>query len=253
MLEQDDFKNIKIPCHKIITGCAVGRIFVYKDILSNRVRQYEIKSSEEVEELERIKKAINDVAGDLSKMQSNVEKEINDENGAIFLTHKMILQDSSIINDIEKELSDRLLNGEIIVRDIFRKLEKRFLLFEDDQRREKARDIRDIGGRVIRKLQGKDNNVLSSLPENTILVSQRLLPSDTVFLDKKHVKAIITVEGSRGSHSAILARALDIPYVTIDSEIEKLPNKSLAAVDSDGGTIFINPDREITEKYKILI
>jgi phosphotransferase system enzyme I (PtsI) len=182
-------------------------------------------------------------------MQSNVAKEINQEHGAIFLTHKIILQDISILTDIENELSDRLLNGEIIVRDIFRRLEKRFLLFEDEQRQEKAKDIRDIGGRVIRKLQGKDKNLLSTLPENTILLSQRLLPSDTVFIDKNHVKAIITVEGSRGSHSAILARALDIPYVTINSKIEKLPNHSQAVVDSDNNSIFINPDELITEKY----
>ncbi len=246
-------QNIKIPCHKIIPGCAVGNIFVYKDILSSRVRQYDIKEEEKKEELDRIKRAINSVAEDLSKMQSNVEEEINDEHGAIFLAHKMILQDSSILNDIENELNDRLLNGEIIVRDIFRKLEKRFLLFEDERQREKAQDIRDIGGRVIRKLQGKDNNLLSSLPENTILVSQRLLPSDTVFIDKKHVKAIITVEGSRGSHSAILARALDIPYVTIGTKIEKLPNHSQAVVDSDDNTIYINPDALINEKYNKLI
>ncbi|MDA3898569.1 MAG: diguanylate cyclase, partial [Desulfobacteraceae bacterium] len=103
-------QNIKISCHKIIPGCAIGEIFVYKDIFSSTVRRYEIKTSEEEEELERIKRAINDVADDLSKMQNNVEEEINDEHGAIFLAHKMILQDSSIINDIENELSDRLLN-----------------------------------------------------------------------------------------------------------------------------------------------
>ncbi len=246
-------KNIKIPCHKIIPGCAVGRILVYKDNFSSRVRQYAIKEEEEKEELERIKRAISNVADDLSKMQRNVEEEINDEHGAIFLAHKMMLQDISILSDIENELSDRLLNGEIIVRDIFRKLEKKFLLFEDEQRRDKAQDIRDIGGRVIRKLQGKENNLLASLPENTILVSQRLLPSDTVFIDKKNVKAIITVDGSRGSHSAILALALDIPYVTIDTEIEKLPNQSHAVVDSDGSTIFINPDALIIEKYNKLI
>ena len=246
-------QNIKISCHKIIPGCAVGNIYVYKDIFSSRVLQYDIKEEEEKEEFERIKRAIKNVTEDLSKMQSNIEEEINAEHGAIFLAHKMILQDISILNDIENELSDRLLNGEIIVRDIFRKLEKRFLLFEDEQLREKAQDIRDIGGRVIRKLQGKDNNLLSSLPENTILVSQRLLPSDTVFIDKKHVKAIITVEGSRGSHSAILARTLDIPYVTISTKIGKLPNHSQAIVDSDSNTIFINPDETMTEKYNKLI
>ncbi len=243
-------RNIKISCHKIIPGCAIGRIFIFDDNFTSRVRQYDIKENEKKEELERIKRAISSVADDLSKMESNVNEELNKDHGAIFLVHKMILQDISIINDIETELGDRLLNGEIIVRDIFRRLEKRFLLFEDEQRREKAKDIRDIAGRLVRKLQGKDHNILSSLPKNTILVSQRLLPSDTVFIDKKHVKAIITGEGSRGSHSAILARALGIPYVTIDRKIDILPNKSHVIVDSDGRTIFINPDAILSDKYK---
>ena len=246
-------KNEKIRCHPIVPGYALGEIYVYKDVFSSRISQYEIKAEEVENELERIRIAIKRVIDDLSEMQSTVEEEINKEYGAIFLAHKLILQDSFIFNDIENELNEKLLNGEIIVRDIFRKLETRFLLFEDKQQNDKAKDIRDIGGRVIRKLQGKDNNLLSSLPENTILLSQRLLPSDTVFLDKKHVRAIVTVEGSRGSHSAILARALDIPYVTIRQEIEHLPNHTQVIVDGNGSSIITNPDDQLIRKYSKLI
>ena len=246
-------KNEKIRCHPIVPGYAMGEIFLYKDVFSSRISQYEIKAEEVENELERIRIAIKSVVDDLSEMQNTVEKEINKEHGAIFLAHKLILQDSFIFNDIENELNEKLLNSEIIVRDIFRKLEMRFLLFEDRQRNEKAKDIRDIGGRVIRKLQGKDNNLLSSLPENTILLSQRLLPSDTIFLDKKHVRAIITVEGSRGSHSAILARALNIPYVTIRQEIGHLPNHAQVIVDGNGSSIITNPDDQLTKKYIKLI
>ncbi len=246
-------ENEKYHCHPIVPGYALGEIYLYKDVFSSRISQYEIKAEEVENELERIRIAIKSVVDDLSDMQSTVEEEINKEHGAIFLAHKLILQDRFIFNDIESELNEKLLNGEIIVRDIFRKLETRFLLFEDKQRNDKAKDIRDIGGRVIRKLQGKDNNLLSSLPENTILLSQRLLPSDTIFLDKKHVRAIITVEGSRGSHSAILARALNIPYVTIRQEIGHLPNHAQVIVDGNGSSIITNPDDQLIKKYIKLI
>ena len=246
-------RNQKINCQKIVPGCAIGNLFIYKDILSNRIRQYDIKPEESEIELERIRDAMNSVICDLEEMQSSVEKEINKNHGAIFLVHKLILEDKSLFIDIENELNEKLLNGEIIVRDIFRRLEKRFLLFEDPLRSEKAKDIRDIGARVIRKLQGIEDNLLSTLPADTILVSRRLLPSDTVFLDRKHVKAIITVEGSRGSHSAILARALNIPYVTIRKKIELLPNSKRAIVDSENHSIIINPDRQLIEQYTKLI
>lgn len=243
-------RNHKINCDTIVSGCAIGNIFIYRDILSNQISQYDINPEESQIELERIRRAINSVIDDLTKMQSSIENEINKEHGAIFLVHKLILQDSSLFIDIENDLNERLLNGEIIVRDIFRRLEKRFLLFEDEERSEKAKDIRDIAGRVIKKLQGREDNILSSLPPDTILVSRRLLPSDTVFLDKKHVKAIITVEGSRGSHSAILARALNIPYVTIQDKIEMLPNLKQAIVDSDQNTCILNPDSSLIKEYK---
>ena len=252
-LKSSKNENEKTPCHPIVPGYAMGEIYLYKDIFSSRISQYEIKAEEVGNELERIRIAIMSVVDDLSEMQSIVEEEMSKEHGAIFLAHKLILQDSHIFNDIENELNEKLLNGEIIVRDIFRKLETRFLLFEDKQRNDKAKDIRDIGGRVVRKLQGKDKNLLSSLPENTILLSQRLLPSDTVFLDKKHVRAIITVEGSRGSHSAILARALDIPYVTIRREIAHLPNHTQVIVDGNGSSIITNPDAQLIKKYSELI
>ncbi|MBB6479440.1 phosphoenolpyruvate--protein phosphotransferase [Spirochaeta isovalerica] len=242
--------NLKINCETIVSGCAIGNIFIYRDIISNQISQYDIKPEESQIELERIRRAINSVIDDLTRMQSSIEKEINREHGAIFLVHKLILQDSSLFIDIENELNEQLLNGEIIVRDIFRRLEKRFLLFEDKERSEKAKDIRDIAGRVIKKLQGREDNILSSLPPDTILVSRRLLPSDTVFLDRKNVKAIITVEGSRGSHSAILARALNIPYVTIQDKIEMLPNLKQAIVDSDENTCIINPDGRLIEEYR---
>lgn len=245
--------NIKIHCSKIVEGYAEGRIFIYQDIISSRMKRYTISPDEVDEELLRIKEAIDKVSEDLSKMQGLVEQEMNKEHGNIFLAHKLILQDSSVLNNIETELNERLLNGEIIVRDTFRKMEKRFQLFEDSQLQEKAKDIRDIGGKVIEKLQGRENNILSSLPENTILVSQRLLPSDTVFLDRKNVKGIVTFEGSRGSHSAILARALDIPYVTINKKIETIPNNEKIIIDTENSTLYLNPDALQQEKYKKLI
>lgn len=249
--DQREFQKInqKINCETIVPGCAIGNIFIYRDILSNQISQYDIKPEESQIEMERIRRAINSVIDDLTRMQSSIEKEINKEHGAIFLVHKLILQDSSLFIDIENELNEQLLNGEIIVRDIFRRLEKRFLLFEDEERSEKAKDIRDIAGRVIKKLQGREDNLLASLPPDTILVSRRLLPSDTVFLDRKHVRAIITVEGSRGSHSAILARALNIPYVTIQDKIEMLPDLKQAIVDSDENVCIINPDSSLIREY----
>ncbi len=240
-----------LPIH---SGQAVGKIFIYNDLLSHELESYDLGDENIENELSRIVEAIENVEKDLSSVEILVNKNLSEEYAAIFQAHRLILKDSQLINEIKKDLYEKKINGEEIVRDVFKRWEKRFLAFDDEVFRNKSQDIADISLRVIKELKGIDSHILEGAPSESIIFANRLLPSDTVNINKNNVKAIVTKEGGKFSHTAILAKAMNIPYVILENlDLSTHHNEETAIIDGDRGTVVINPLPNEIEEAETLI
>ncbi len=241
--ERLSFKGL--PIHK---GMAAGKIFIYNDLLSHEHESYDISEENLEKELSRIITAIENVEKDLSDVEHLVNRDLSEEYAAIFQAHRLILKDSQLFNEIKKDLYEKKINGEKIVRDVFKRWEKRFLAFDDEIFRNKSQDIADISSRRIKELTGIDSHILEEAPEDSIIFANRLLPSDTVNINKNNVKAIVTKEGGKFSHTAILSKAMNIPLVIIENlDLSSLHREETVIVNGETGDVVINPDQEEME------
>jgi phosphotransferase system enzyme I (PtsI) len=238
----------------ISPGIAIGKAFVYEDILTRLVDYRELDKEGVVEELKRIKKAIKDVEKDIIKMRDRVTDVLDKKYGDIFDVHRLLLRDPQILIDLETELISEKINAEHIVRNVLERIANRFKTTENIIIRERADDIVDLERRLLHSLSGIGKNVLSAIPPNSIIVASRLLPSDTINLKQINVKAIVTEKGSRTSHSGLLAKSFNIPCITgMDCPKERIKAGSDIIVDSDTGKIIVNPSPNEIHKYRKII
>ncbi len=226
-------------------GRAHGTVYQYRDIMSRQMGLYHLAKNEVEGELKRIRQAMEKVQKDLVVMRLHIEKEVSTEHAAIFDVHKSILCDEVLINDIESELKKRMINAEHVVIEVFKRWERKFKTASSIDVRDKCYDIADIGRRVLRVLRGIESHILEQIPENSVIFAKRLLPSDTVNMNKHRTRAVVTEEGSKNSHSALLARAMGIPAVVrVGLDIDDIPDGAEVIVDGDSGKVIVYPDRE---------
>lgn len=230
----------------IAPGVGAGRAYHYRDVLTRDLEIREIEWEEIKDEMARIQRAMKKVEGYLDKIKKNVSRELNSKEASIFAAQKSILNDPVLKMDLERELKEQMVNAEQIVREVFRRWENRFKELENENMREKAADIADLGRHVLQTLIGSEGSPLGDIPQDSILVAKCLLPSDTIHLKAEHVRAIITSEGGRSSHSAILARALNIPLISkLNLPLELIFDNSKIIVDGNHGKAVINaPEKE---------
>ena len=238
----------------IVSGFAVGKVFYYQDILTRELELWNINENQIEGEVQRLQNAIDKVHIDLSDLKSKVTSEIDAKHAEIFSVHQLILKDVELLKEIEKELKDKLLNAEQIVQNVFQRWEQKLRGAKNNIFQDRANDIADVGRSLLKTLIGINKNNLSTLPIDAVIFAPRLLPSDTALLNIKNAKAIVTVEGSQNSHTAILARALNIPYVTkINIPIASLPAGTQVIVDGENGRVIINPHPAELKSYPQLI
>ncbi|MFH1061923.1 MAG: phosphoenolpyruvate--protein phosphotransferase [Candidatus Omnitrophota bacterium] len=239
----------------IVEGFAVGRVFYYQDILTREIEKRKLTEGQVEGEIKRLQIAMDKVYGDLVKLKSKVTNEIDAEHAEIFAAHQLILKDIELSKDIKKGLKHQKLNVEQIVQDVFGKWEKKIRGADVSGVQERASDVIDVGRRLLRALIGStDKHTSLNRFKDSVIFAQRLLPSDTASFKIKNVKAIVTVEGTLNSHSAILAKALNIPFVTkINIPIESISKGTMVIVDGDKGLIIVNPAKAELESYPMLI
>ena len=238
----------------ISPGTAVGRAFVYEDILSKSMLYKELNKEEVVEELKRIKNAVSQVGEDIIKMRDRVTDVLDKKYGDIFDAHQLLLNDPQILIELEMELINERINAEHIVKNVFKRYENRFKVSENKIIRERADDIIDLARRLLHSLSGIGKNVLSNVPPNSIIVASSLLPSDTINLKQNNVNAIVTEKGSSTSHAGLLAKNLNIPYIVgMDCLKEMIKTGKDIIVDSDNGKIIVNPYPDEIYEYRKVI
>ena len=224
---------------------AIGRISVFSnnDALVSRVRVADIKA-----EIERVEAAEKEASGQLTAIYEKAVKEVGETNAAIFEIHRMMLEDEDYNDSIRNIIETQQVNAEYAVAVTADNFAEMFAAMEDAYMQARAADVKDISNRIIANLSGKASG-LTEEGDGMIICAEDLAPSETVSLDKDKVLAFVTAYGSSNSHTAILARNMNIPAVIGVGEdfIATVKNGDEAIVDGFTGEVFVNPDKETRE------
>ena len=244
-------ENLTLFGTSISSGLAVGRAFVYRDILQRDHERYEIQSDEIDQEYGRIEQAIEEVRQDLELASERVGKDLNEELAAIFRAQEAMLCDPTLADDFRKELEQELVNAEQVVKTVFRRWERKFCEMPDETLSQRGDDVADVSRRVLRKLAGLQAHALEEMDAGSVLVARRLLSSDTVFLSRHSAVATVVELGGRGSHAALLTREMGIPAVgQVADVLDRIGTGDLLLVDGLSGRVVVEPDAEMRATFE---
>ena len=228
----------------ILKGIAIG------EILFHQKEEEEIKRYKP-EDLEAEKQRYIDARGkaieQLGELYKKACQEVGEANAAVFEVHSMMLEDDDFNDAILNMISTQGVNAEYAVAVTGDNFSNMFSQMEDEYFKARAADIIDISNRVVSVLRGSENNYQLTKP--VILVADDLAPSETVQLDKNKLLAFVTRMGSSNSHTAILARSMNIPAL-IGIPIQKEWNGKMAVVDGYTGTLYLDPDEETLNELR---
>lgn len=184
-------------------------------------------------------------------LQKKIADEMGQTEAEIFDAHLLVLEDRTIIEEVISRLKKEKLIAAYIFHDVLKKYVQVFLRMEDEYLKERVSDINDVGRRVLRNLLGESAKHFEDLQEKMILVSHDLSPSDTASMHKKNILAFITNVGGKTSHTAIMAKSMEIPAVVgLELATFKIKSGDILIVDGASGLVFINPDSETLEGYR---
>lgn len=230
------------------SGIAIGKVFIYKEAELNIVKENIAYVEEEIGKLDlAIEKGIFEINDLYEKTLANV----GDKEAEIFNAHKMILEDPEFIGGIKEKIKSEKVNAEWALKTVSDEYIQIFENMDDKYLRERALDIKDISTRILRILLGVETMDLSSIGEESIILAYDLTPSDTAQMNKDFVLGFVTEIGGPTSHTAIIARTMDIPSVSGIKDITDIANNGdLIIVDGDKGRIILNPNKEEIEEYQ---
>lgn len=208
-----------------------------------------LKEEEIENHLRRFENALSKSINELSNLINDASKKMGKEKADIFEAQLLMLQDNSFISEIRKQIQSRV-NAEDAVDKTVNKFMQTFEKMERQYMKERALDVKDIGERVIKNLIGIKNDIQKKLHENTIIVAEDLVPSDTACMDLSKVAGFATDKGGSTSHVAIIARSYSIPAVVGLHNISKMAESGdLVVIDGNDGLVFVNPNDNLLKKY----
>jgi len=236
--------NVTLSGLAVSAGLAVGKAFVYRDILHD-LERYDIGTHQVEYEHARIERAVGKVLADLGRSAERVEAELNTDLALIFRAHEAMLCDPALTKDLREELEQELVNAEQVVKRVFRRWERRFRAMTSEEVRDRGDDVADLSRQLLQALAGIRTHVLENMSPDSVLVATRLLPSDTVHLSRKSVVAVVAEFGGSASHAALLTREMGIPAVThVSAACDAIAPGETVLVDGFTGTVVVAPDAE---------
>jgi len=188
---------------------------------------------------------------DIIDLQKRISSELGQDEAEIFDAHLLVLEDRMIIEEVISRLKKELLGVAFIFSEVLKKYIEAFSKIEDEYLKERTADINDVGKRILRNLLGKKRNALDGLEQNVVVVAHDLSPSDTASMRKQNVSAFITDIGGKTSHTAIMAKSLEIPAVVgLEEATLKIKTGDILIVDGSMGVVIVNPDQETLANYQ---
>ncbi|HZG70132.1 MAG TPA: phosphoenolpyruvate--protein phosphotransferase [Chondromyces sp.] len=213
------------------------------------VTKKQIENSEE--EVSRFQTALHTSKSELETIREKAREELGADKAAIFEAHLLVLSDPELISPIEDKIKNENVNAELALKETADMFVSMFESMDNEYMRERAADIRDVTKRVLSHLLGVQLPNPSMVTEEVIIVGEDLTPSDTAQLNRQFVKGFTTDIGGRTSHSAIMARSMEIPAVVGTKEAtEQIQNGDLVIIDGLNGEIHINPTPEVIKTYE---
>lgn len=226
----------------VYKGIAMGPVVVLKKN-DYQVKRARIEDPES--EAKRVTEAVEKSQDQLGRLYDKAVKEVGEASAAIFEVHQMMLEDEDYLEAIQNMIQTEQVNAEYAVAVTGDNFAEMFAAMDDDYMKARSADIRDISERLVRNLSGQEDTDLSSI-EPSVIVADDLSPSETVQMDKDKILAFVTVHGSTNSHTAILARMMNIPaLIGVEMKLDELKTGMTAVVDGFRGQVIFEPDEEI--------
>lgn len=202
-------------------------------------------------EIAAFKQHIADVKVEIGKIKEAASKNLSEEEAAVFDAHIQILEDPEMATQVEAKINGEKLNAAAALEDVAGMFIMIFSGMDDPYFKERAADVRDVSTRLKAHLLGKTLPNPSLIDEEVVIIADDLTPSDTAQLNKNLVKGFATNIGGRTSHSAILARSMEIPaVVATNCVVEKIKDGDFIVLDGDTGDVIVNPDEAVIEEFK---
>ena len=229
----------------VYKGIVLGPVVV----LNNTDFQVRRKKIEDVDlEKQRVKQAGEQAEEQLKKLYDKAVKEVGEASAAIFEVHRMMIEDEDYLDAINNMIKTEKVNAEYAVAVTGDHFSEMFARMDDDYMKARAADIKDISNRLVRNLQGEREVDFGAI-EPSIIIAEDLSPSETVQMDKNKILAFVTVHGSTNSHTAILARMMNIPaLIGVPLNPEEIKTGMQAVVDGFNGEVIFEPTAELREK-----
>lgn len=241
---------LKLSGKSVYKGIVMGPVVVSKNS-DHQVKRKKIENAEL--EIERVETALEAAKEQLQKLYDKAVKEVGEASAAIFEVHQMMLEDEDYLDSIHNSIRTEMINAEYAVAVTGDNFSAMFANMDDDYMKARAADIKDISNRLVQNLEGKDGLDLSTM-EAAIIVADDLSPSETVQMDKDKILAFVTVHGSTNSHTAILARMMNIPaLIGVPVNLEEIQSGMEAVVDGFTGEVIFDPSVDLCSQTKIRI
>ena len=229
---------------------------VYKGIVMGPVavlkkNDYQVKRAriEDPEaEVKRVEEAVEVSKKQLGRLYDKAVREVGEASAAIFEVHQMMLEDEDYLESMENMIRTELVNAEYAAAATGDNFAEMFAAMDDEYMKARSADVKDISERLVRNLSGEGDNDLSSM-EPSVIVADDLSPSETVQMDKEKILAFVTVHGSTNSHTAILARMMNIPaLIGVPMDLNGLKTGMTAVVDGFSGQVIFEPEEDVRKE-----
>ncbi|UTR15525.1 phosphoenolpyruvate--protein phosphotransferase [Salipaludibacillus sp. LMS25] len=203
------------------------------------------------EEIQALDAALQTSKDELEKIKEKTRQDLGDEHAEIFSAHLLVLSDPELVDPIRQMITNEKVNASFALNEIANQFVAMFEAMDNEYMKERAADIRDVSKRVLSHLLGKPIVSLAEINEEVVIIADDLTPSDTAQLNKKYVKGFATDIGGRTSHSAIMARSMEIPAVVGSKEVTDQADAGVnVIVDGLEGNVIINPSDDELAEYR---
>ena len=223
----------------VCKGIAMGPVVVMK---KKDFSVTKIKVSDPEAEISRVTAAVDQAKSQLQEFYEKALREVGESSAMIFMVHQMLLEDETFLDAVYTGIRSEQVNAEYAVSETGNQLAEMFAGMDDDYMKERAADLKDISDRLVRILTGCERQDFC-FSEPSILLADDLAPSETMQLDQAKILAFVTIRGSENSHTAILARTMNIPaLVGVPVDLDEIQDGLTAIVDGSDGRFVIEPE-----------
>src|SRR3989338_5554921 len=231
-------------------GVAIGKALVLRSEDFFSVPKSEIKLEEVPKEIVRFEESLTQTRSELFGIRKKIAQDLGHEHSDIFSAHLLILEDRTLIEDVLSKIKEEHVSTDYAFAEVIQRYFHAFAQINDEYLKERVADIKDVGRRILQNLKGEKKDSLVNLQEEVIVIAHDLSPSETATMDRKHVIAFATDIGGPTSHTAIMARSMEIPAVVgLDRISKEVSNGDVIIIDGNRGIAIVDPDPLTIDRY----